>query len=183
MRPASAFTPLAVALSLSLSVQFLLIVTVYLVTTLSYSVWLKHVVILDVLFLSSGFLWRVLGGAIAIEVPVSEWLFLCTVFVALFFGFNKRRAELLHHPAHAGIADGEGCEHAERRGHGPAAHSARRDRSRLGAPVLRLDVGETGGIEAGFAFVMHNRHYALVEAFCSGPPRGADRGSDMRPRA
>lgn len=91
-----------VGLSLLLSVQFLLVVLVYLATTLSYSLYFKHKVILDVLFLSSGFLWRVLAGAIAIEVPVSEWLFLCTVFVALFFGFNKRRAELLHVGAHTG---------------------------------------------------------------------------------
>jgi 4-hydroxybenzoate polyprenyltransferase len=91
-----------VALSLSLSPQFLLIATVYLLTTLSYSLYFKHKVILDVLFLSSGFLWRVVAGAVAIEVPVSEWLFLCTIFVALFFGFNKRRAELLHVGAHTG---------------------------------------------------------------------------------
>lgn len=91
-----------VALSLSLSPEFLMVATIYLVTTLSYSLYFKHKVILDVLFLSSGFLWRVLAGAVAIEVPVSEWLFLCTVFVALFFGFNKRRAELLHVGAHSG---------------------------------------------------------------------------------
>jgi 4-hydroxybenzoate polyprenyltransferase len=91
-----------VALSLSLSPQFLFVATVYLVTTLSYSLYFKHKVILDVLFLSSGFLWRVVAGAVAIDVPTSDWLFLCTVFVALFFGFNKRRAELLHVGAHTG---------------------------------------------------------------------------------
>jgi 4-hydroxybenzoate polyprenyltransferase len=91
-----------VTLSLWLSPLFLLIAAIYLVTTLSYSFHFKHVVILDVLFLSSGFVWRVLAGAVAIEVDVSPWLFLCTVFVALFFGFNKRRAELLHVGAHSG---------------------------------------------------------------------------------
>ncbi len=91
-----------VALSLSLSPAFLFIGLVYLTTTLSYSFYFKHRVILDVLFLASGFVWRTIAGAIAIRVEVSPWLFLCTAFVALFFGFNKRRAELLHVGAHTG---------------------------------------------------------------------------------
>jgi len=91
-----------VALGLWLSPSFLFIALVYLVTTLSYSFYFKHKVILDVLFLASGFVWRTIAGAVAIHVHVSPWLFLCTVFVALFFGFNKRRAELLHVGAHSG---------------------------------------------------------------------------------
>ncbi len=91
-----------VALSLSLGPSFLFIGLVYLTTTLSYSFYFKHKVLLDVLFLASGFVWRTIAGAVAIDVHVSEWLFLCTVFVALFFGFNKRRAELLHVGAHSG---------------------------------------------------------------------------------
>ncbi len=90
------------ALAWSLSPGFLLISVVYLVTTLSYSFYFKHRVILDVLFLASGFVWRTIAGAVAIDVHVSEWLFLCTIFVALFFGFNKRRGELLQIGAHTG---------------------------------------------------------------------------------
>lgn len=90
------------ALALYLSPQFLFIAMVYLATTLSYSFYFKHKVILDVLFLSSGFVWRMVAGAVAIDVHVSPWLFLCTVFFALFFGFNKRRAELLNVGAHTG---------------------------------------------------------------------------------
>jgi 4-hydroxybenzoate polyprenyltransferase len=90
------------ALSASLGREFLLIAGVYLATTLSYSFFFKHVVLLDVMFLSAGFVWRVIAGAIAIRVAVSPWLLLSTVFVALFFGFNKRRAELLHVGAHTG---------------------------------------------------------------------------------
>ncbi len=98
------FTCLAtgVGLGVYLSPGFLLIGLVYLGTTLSYSFYFKHRVILDVLFLASGFVWRTIAGALAIQVHVSEWLFLCTAFVALFFGFNKRRAELLHVGAHTG---------------------------------------------------------------------------------
>jgi 4-hydroxybenzoate polyprenyltransferase len=78
-----------------LSPWFLGISLVYLATTLSYSWYWKHKVILDVMFLASGFVWRAIAGAIAIDSKVSLWLFLCTAFLALFLGFNKRRGELL----------------------------------------------------------------------------------------
>lgn len=91
-----------VLLSSMLPPAFLLVALVYLATTLSYSFWFKHIVLLDVLFLSSGFVWRTLAGALAIAVHVSPWLIVCTIFLALFFGFNKRRAELLQIGAHSG---------------------------------------------------------------------------------
>ena len=71
-----------------------------------YSFVLKHVMIVDVLVLSLCYVWRAVAGALAIDVLVSPWLFLCTAFLALFIGFNKRRAELLQQemlPAHAGF--------------------------------------------------------------------------------
>jgi 4-hydroxybenzoate polyprenyltransferase len=67
----------------------------YFATTLSYSFYFKHIVILDVMFLSGGFLWRAVAGAVAIQVDISPWLLVCTGFVSLFFGFNKRRGELV----------------------------------------------------------------------------------------
>lgn len=86
---------LGIAGGLWLSPMFLLIALTYLATTLSYSFYFKHRVILDVMFLAAGFVWRVIAGAVAIEVQVSAWLFLCAAFLALFLGFNKRRGELL----------------------------------------------------------------------------------------
>jgi len=77
-----------------LSPSFLIVALLYLATTLSYSFFLKHVVILDVMFLASGFVWRAIAGAIAIDVEVSPWLFLCTAFLALFLGFEKRKGEI-----------------------------------------------------------------------------------------
>lgn len=85
-----------------LSPTFLLVAVTYLSTTLSYSFYFKHKVILDVMFLSSGFVWRALAGALAIEVHVSAWLFLCAAFLSLFLGFNKRRGELLQLGAQGG---------------------------------------------------------------------------------
>lgn len=74
---------------------FLAVTLAYFCTTLSYSWYFKHVVILDIMFLASGFVWRAVAGAVAIGVAVSPWLFVCTAFLALFLGFNKRRGELL----------------------------------------------------------------------------------------
>ena len=82
------------AIAYAVSPAFLLVVILYFITTMSYSTWFKHIVILDVMFLASGFLWRAAAGAVAIDVAISPWLLTCTGFLALFFGFNKRRGEL-----------------------------------------------------------------------------------------
>ena len=91
-----------IGLGYALSLPFLLIAMTYLATTLSYSFYFKHRVILDVMFLAAGFVWRVIAGAVAIQVQVSPWLFLCAAFLALFLGFNKRRGELLKMGAESG---------------------------------------------------------------------------------
>lgn len=85
----------AAALSRPLGTPFLAILSAYLVLNLLYSTWLKRVVILDVMILSLGFVLRVAGGAAAIRVEVSGWLFLSTIFLALFLAFSKRRHELV----------------------------------------------------------------------------------------
>jgi 4-hydroxybenzoate polyprenyltransferase len=66
----------------------------YWLINLLYSTWLKHQVILDVFAIASGFVLRVAGGGLAIEVEISHWLLLCTTLLALFLGFSKRRHEL-----------------------------------------------------------------------------------------
>lgn len=78
-----------------LNILFLGIVLGYLVLNLLYTLWLKRVVILDVMIIAVGFVLRVAGGASAIQVELSAWLFLCTIFVALFLAFSKRRHELV----------------------------------------------------------------------------------------
>lgn len=67
----------------------------YLALTVAYSLWLKHVLLIDVIALAIGYVLRAAAGAIAIEVPISPWLLLCTILVALFIGLTKRRHELL----------------------------------------------------------------------------------------
>lgn len=82
-------------LAFAISPWLLAVSWLYFATTLSYSFYFKHIVILDVMFLSGGFLWRAVAGAVAIQVDISPWLLVCTGFVSLFFGFNKRRGELV----------------------------------------------------------------------------------------
>jgi len=66
----------------------------YMALQLLYSLKLKHVVILDAFVIASGFLLRVLAGGYAAQAPLSHWLVLCTLFLALFLALCKRRAEI-----------------------------------------------------------------------------------------
>ncbi len=79
-----------------------LLIGLYLLANLLYSLWLKEVVIVDVMVLASGYVIRVVVGATAVGVTVSAWLLLCTVFLSLFLGFSKRRHELVLLPDDAG---------------------------------------------------------------------------------
>jgi 4-hydroxybenzoate polyprenyltransferase len=85
----------ALGIAVGLGTGFLLVLTTYLVLNQLYSLGLKHVVILDVMIVSLGFVLRVIAGGLAIDVRVSAWLLLCTFFVALFLAFSKRRHELM----------------------------------------------------------------------------------------
>jgi 4-hydroxybenzoate polyprenyltransferase len=66
----------------------------YVVLLTTYSAALKHYVIIDVLTLAAGFVLRAVAGAVAIGVPISHWLLVCTTLLALFIGLSKRRHEL-----------------------------------------------------------------------------------------
>jgi 4-hydroxybenzoate polyprenyltransferase len=66
----------------------------YVALMVAYSYGLKTVVILDVFAIAAGFVLRAVGGAVAISVPISPWLYVCTMLGALFIGFAKRRNEL-----------------------------------------------------------------------------------------
>ena len=86
---------LTVLAGVALGPRPLVVLVVFLALNTLYSWWLKHVVILDVMVLALGYVLRVEAGAAAVGVAVSSWLVLCTIFVALFLGFSKRRHELL----------------------------------------------------------------------------------------
>ncbi|WP_158542721.1 decaprenyl-phosphate phosphoribosyltransferase [Lujinxingia litoralis] len=77
-----------------LSPLFAAVVGTYLVMNLAYSIRLKHYAFVDVAIIATGFVLRVLAGAAAVSVMVSEWLIACTFLLALYLGLGKRRHEL-----------------------------------------------------------------------------------------
>ncbi|MFH1727114.1 MAG: decaprenyl-phosphate phosphoribosyltransferase [Pseudomonadota bacterium] len=76
------------------SLSFSIILAIYITTNVFYSSYLKQLVIIDVMFLASFYVIRIVAGAFLINVDVSNWIVLCTFLGALFLGFSKRRHEL-----------------------------------------------------------------------------------------
>jgi len=91
----AALVTAGLAAALWLGKGFAGLVAAYIVLQVGYSAALKHVVVLDVFGIAGGFVLRVLAGAEAISVPVSNWLYLCTLLLALFLALAKRRAEIV----------------------------------------------------------------------------------------
>ena len=78
-----------------LNVHFFIALLIYFILQIAYSGWLKHVVIIDVFLIATGYLIRVIAGGLAIEIQLSPWLFICTILIALFLALSKRRHELV----------------------------------------------------------------------------------------
>lgn len=79
-----------------LSPTFAGMCVLYILLNLIYSKWIKHIVLLDVLLLASFYVIRVVVGVTVIEIErFSPWLYQSTIFLALFMGIGKRRAELV----------------------------------------------------------------------------------------
>ena len=84
----------AAAVAVWLGGWFPAVVIAYVALVLLYSVALKRAVFLDVLVVAAGFVLRVVGGAVAIDVPVSRWILLVAYLLALYLALGKRRSEL-----------------------------------------------------------------------------------------
>lgn len=83
----------ALVLSAFVSPMLLLVIMTYSVLSTAYTARLKHVPVVDVVIIAVGFVLRAIAGAVAVDVPMSRWLLVCTFLLALFLGFGKRRHE------------------------------------------------------------------------------------------
>jgi len=96
MVAAAVFLAAALGLGFLLSPLFALACVIYVLLNLSYSFWLKHLPIIDVMVLAGFYVLRVGAGVALIDVQrFSPWLYVFTTFLALFLGIGKRRAEIL----------------------------------------------------------------------------------------
>ena len=89
---------IAAGIGLGFAARWQLSVTVagYVVITTMYSMYLKHVAVVDVVALASGFVLRLIGGATATGVKISDWFFIIAAFGSLFMVVGKRHAERMN---------------------------------------------------------------------------------------
>lgn len=87
-------TASSLALSFFINTAFFLLVIVYLLLQISYSMVLKNITVLDILALAGGYILRVYAGELASNYHISVWLVLTTVALSLFLAIGKRRSEL-----------------------------------------------------------------------------------------
>ncbi len=85
------FLLLALILSFSLPIFFSFILMTYFIINLAYSFSLKHIAVIDIFCVASGFVLRILAGGIAVKVPISMWIIIMTFLLALFLSIGKRR--------------------------------------------------------------------------------------------
>jgi len=84
----------ALALAAWVGWRAVAIVAAYLVLSATYTVWLKHIPVLDVVAIAAGFMLRLLAGTLGVGIEPSKWLLACGFLLTLFLGFAKRRAEI-----------------------------------------------------------------------------------------
>jgi 4-hydroxybenzoate polyprenyltransferase len=114
----------------------------YLATNALYTLQGKDVPLLDVFLLATGFLLRVLAGCALVDAAPSNWLLLCSIWVSLFLGFAKRRADL---------SRGEGAEARP---------------IRLGYSAGFLD--QAMGLAAGITLLSYSLYSQEAEVFVAG---------------
>lgn len=85
----------SIGIAFFVDINFMFVLILYIFLNILYTVYVKHILIVDVLFLSLFFILRVLAGALVISVSASFWLIICTFMLATFIGFGKRRHELM----------------------------------------------------------------------------------------
>jgi len=92
---AVALLTISLLVSFVLEPEFSLVCFGYSGLMINYSLYLKRIAILDVIIIAMGFVLRAVAGAVVIDVVVSPWLLVCTLFLSLFLVLSKRRHELV----------------------------------------------------------------------------------------
>ena len=90
---AAALLLCGLATALLVRVEFLIVVAVYIAITASYTMWLKHIAVVDIVAIASGFIVRAVAGGIAADVPLSRWFLIVASFGSLFVVSGKRHGE------------------------------------------------------------------------------------------
>ncbi len=85
---------IAFILSYPLGKNFLIVLSIYILLNISYSIFLKRISLLEIFMVAFGYLLRILGGGAATNIIVSSWLFMSVFLLALLISFGKRRAEI-----------------------------------------------------------------------------------------
>lgn len=85
----------SIAIGLAVRWPLAVVIVAYMILTTSYSAVLKHIVLVDVVALASGFVLRAVAGAVGADVPISNWFFIVTSFGSLFMAVGKRHAEVV----------------------------------------------------------------------------------------
>ncbi len=80
-------------LALVIRPEFLAVVAGYVVVTVAYTLWLKHMAVFDIAVVASGFIFRAVAGGVAVDVPISRWFLIVTSFGSLFIVAGKRYSE------------------------------------------------------------------------------------------
>jgi decaprenyl-phosphate phosphoribosyltransferase len=92
--------------SIIIEPAFFLIAIIFFLLHVSYSAWLKHIEIVDILTLAAGYMLRVFAGEVISDTHISAWLLLSVISISLFLAIGKRRSEitlLSHQPHQAGV--------------------------------------------------------------------------------
>lgn len=80
--------------ALAFNTPLAIVIASYFAMNVAYSTRLKHVPFIDVSIIATGFLFRLLAGAYATNIPVSIWIVSCTFLLALYLALGKRQHEL-----------------------------------------------------------------------------------------
>ncbi len=119
----------AFAIAFTINNAFGFMAVIYCIVTLAYCLAFKQTIVLDGMLIATGFVLRVVGGAVAIGVTPTHWLIVCAFLLALFLAFSKRRQELL-------MLSDEAAQHRRVLGQYTVSYLDRANNILLGATVV-----------------------------------------------